>query len=132
MTGQTLFEQPPDLARFDGPEPEAERLRGQIKLVWMLMSDGKWRTIGQMRKTLLLCNVPENSIQAQLRNLRKERFGAFLVERRRTAEGLYEYRVGAKGEGIPQHARCNNCETLEARIVELEAQLVRQASRVPL
>jgi len=127
---RTLFEQPPDPARFDGPEIDSERLSGQIWRVWSLMSDHQWRTVDYIAYEVA---APPNSVQAQLRNLRKARFGAYLVERRRQGEsGLYEYRVGAKGEGTPQHARCGHCEVLEARIEELEALLVRQASRKPL
>lgn len=33
------------------------------------------------------------SISAQLRNLRKPRFGGYTVERRRVSAGYYEYRV---------------------------------------
>ena len=127
MSGPTLFEQPPDLARFDGPEPDDPRLTGQLLRVWSFMSDHRWQTVNFIAHSL---GIPQNSVQAQLRNLRKARFGSYLVERRKRGEsGLYEYRVGNKGEGVPQHARFNHCETLEARIEELESLLVRQASR---
>jgi len=118
----TLFEQPPDDARFDGPEPDAPRLTGQLLRTWTVMSDHKWRTTAEIAA---VTRDPATSIQAQLRHLRKERFGAYLVEcRRRNEKGRWEYRVGEKGEGIPKHSRCSNCEVLEAEIVRLEGLLV--------
>lgn len=84
---------------FDGadytPSEDYKRLNSQLKDIYKFMSDGEWRTV---EKIVQGTNYPANSVQAQLRNLRKERFGAYLVERRRvTTSGLYEYRVGEKG-----------------------------------
>ena len=125
----TLFDQPPDVARFDGPEPDEPRLTGQIERVWNVarnrVSNGGWFTVDYIVQRT---GFPANSVQAQLRNLRKARFGAYLVERRRSAEGLYEYRVGNKGEGIPQHSRCNHCEVLEAEIERLQGLLASRMS----
>ena len=116
----TLFEQPPNDARFDGPEPDAPRLTGQLLRTWTVMSDHKWRTTTEISQ---ITRDPTTSNQAQLRHLRKERFGAYLVECRKRGN-RYEYRVGEKGEGIPKHSRCSNCEVLEAEIVRLEGLLV--------
>ena len=116
----TLFEQPPDNAHFDGPEPDAPRLTGQLLRTWEVMCDHKWRTTTEISQ---ITRDPTTSIQAQLRHLRKERFGAYLVECRKRGN-RYEYRVGEKGEGIPKHSRCSSCEVLEAEIVRLEGLLV--------
>jgi hypothetical protein len=98
---------------FDGVDythsKDYERLSGQLKEIYGLMSDGQWRTVEKIEKST---GYPANSIQAQLRNLRKERFGAYLVERRRITEsGLYEYRVGEKGASPKKNNSgcCKNC-----------------------
>ena len=110
----TLFDDPPNEARFDGPEPDAQRLTGQILRTWKVMSDHKWRTVKEIAQ---ITRDPENSVQAQLRHLRKLNFGAYLVDRRKRSEkGLYEYRVGMKGEGTPQHQQCESCEVLRGRL----------------
>jgi len=84
-----------DELRFDGSDYNAEldrvRLTGQLKEIYAIMRDGQWRTVGLIADRT---GYPENSIQAQLRNLRKDRFGGYFVEKRRiTPNGLYEYRV---------------------------------------
>lgn len=80
--------------RFDGPEyiPHVDdfRLTGQLNRVWTIMRDQKWRTLGELAK---LSGDPESSISAQLRHLRKDRFGKHTVEKRRRSPGLFEYRV---------------------------------------
>jgi hypothetical protein len=92
-------------ARFDGsdysPDLDDHRLVGQIRRVHEAMADGRWRTVGEIAS---ITGDPEPSISAQLRHLRKPRFGAYLVEKRSRGEresGLFEYRVGAKGAGEP-------------------------------
>ena len=82
---------------FDGPayQPEHDhaRLTGQILRVWDLMRDGYWRTLQEIADRT---GDPPASISAQLRHLRKERFGLHTVERRSRgdrASGLWEYRV---------------------------------------
>jgi hypothetical protein len=58
------------------------------------MRDGRWRTLEEIHKTTL--GEPVASISAQLRHLRKPRFGSYRVERRHRGDpgsGLYEYRV---------------------------------------
>jgi hypothetical protein len=82
---------------FNGPEyipdRDHERLTGQIKRVFDLMCDSKWRTLDEIASTT---GDPPASISAQLRHLRKERFGGHTVGRRARAgnrSGLYEYRL---------------------------------------
>jgi hypothetical protein len=55
-----------------------------------LMVDGQWRSLGQIEN---VTGHPQASISAQLRHLRKKRFGSHVVERRHMGKGLYEYRV---------------------------------------
>ena len=129
MSENTLFDVPPAPPsrneHFDGADYDEEldevRLTGQLLDVWKVavnrVSNGGWFTVDYICQRT---GYPANSVQAQLRNLRKPRFGSYLVERRRVAEsGLYEYRVGDKGAGSPQKASCANCARLERIIVEL-------------
>jgi len=85
----------PDDQRFNGadyePERDDARLKGQILRVFDLMKDGAWRTLDEIAKET---GDPPASISAQLRHLRKPRFGGHTVERRYCGRGLYKYRVG--------------------------------------
>jgi hypothetical protein len=84
----------PQKPRFDGPAydhaRDSARLTAQQQRIFELMKDGKWRTI---RHIALEVNAPENSVSAQLRHLRKPRFGSHTVERRHEGGGLYSYRL---------------------------------------
>lgn len=62
------------------------------------MADGQWRTFAEIHA---LTGDGEASISAQLRNLRKNRFGAHQVERRSRGDrsrGLWEYRLVPFGD----------------------------------
>lgn len=80
--------------RFDGaeymPTRDDARLTGQLLRVWGAMKDGHWRTLEQIAK---LTGDPQASVSAQLRHLRKPRFGGHQVEKRYLGRGLYEYRL---------------------------------------
>lgn len=106
MPQETLFEMGwPDLPqkmRFDGadykPSRDDPRLSGQIRRIYDLMLDGQWRTLAEIAATT---GDPEASVSAQLRHLRKKRFGAHTVERQHRGDksrGLYEYRLTVRGE----------------------------------
>lgn len=84
---------------FDGPTYDAEtdeaRLTGLLEQVFELMKDRKFRTLQEIKKQLC-CNAGEASISARLRDLRKPRFGAHTVNRRRRGEasaGVFEYQL---------------------------------------
>lgn len=84
-------------ATFDGsnyiPRFDDKRLRGQLKRVWDCMKDERWRTLAEIE---VITNDPQASISAQLRHLRKERFGShFISKRSRGAResGLFEYQL---------------------------------------
>lgn len=85
-------------AYFDGetidPDLDNSRLGVQFAAVRALMLDGQWRTLADISA---LAHAPEASVSARLRDLRKPRFGAKTVERRRRGEGLWEYRLVAEG-----------------------------------
>lgn len=79
---------------FNGPayDPARDnaRLSGQIRRVYDAMSDREWRTLSMIA---LLTGDPEASVSAQLRHLRKARFGGHTVNRRHVARGLFEYQL---------------------------------------
>lgn len=89
-----VMEEPDFDAHFNGddyqPERDKERLRGQILRVWSEIKDGRWRTL---RSIADATGDPEASVSAQLRHLRKPRFGSNEIEKRYVRNGLYEYRL---------------------------------------
>ena len=81
-------------ARFDGDdyvhERDHARLAGQILRVYECMIDANWRTLREIEEST---GDPQPSISAQLRHLRKLKFGAHTVDRRYLGNGLYQYRL---------------------------------------
>ena len=81
--------------RFNGPEyvPARDdvRLTGQIKRVFGVMKNSDWITVAEISD---ITGDPQTSISAQIRHLRKERFGGFdIPARRRNDSSLYEYKL---------------------------------------
>lgn len=70
-----------------------DRLNQQMKDVWRVVGDHRWRTLRQIAEG---SGHPEASVSARLRDLRKRKFGAHVVERERdtATPGLFWYRVG--------------------------------------
>ena len=87
MTSQPLLD-------FDGDtyEPARDRVRltGQSKRVFICMRNTGWWSLAQLSYH---CMFPEASISARIRDFRKDKFGGHTVERRRTDNGLFEYRL---------------------------------------
>lgn len=71
-------------------ERDEARLKAQVIRVKRLMSDGRWRTLGQIEADT---GDPQASVSARLRDLRKPKFGGHLVERRYDGHGLWAYRL---------------------------------------
>lgn len=89
------------MPRFNGavyePKHDDVRLTGQLERIFSLMKDGSWRTLYEISE---FTGDPEASISAQLRHLRKARFGSHTVEKQPRGEraiGLYEYRLIVNG-----------------------------------
>jgi DNA-binding transcriptional regulator GbsR (MarR family) len=87
-------------SRFNGPvyDPAADkdRLTRQIGRIYQCMIDGRWRTLEEISQ---ITGDGESSISAQLRHLRKPKFGAYKVFRRPRGDrkhGLFEYSVAPK------------------------------------
>lgn len=79
---------------FDGSdykhERDSARLSGQLLRIWDAMRNGQWRTLDEIAS---MTRTPHSSASAQLRNLRKEKFGSHTIEKRYTDDGLYLYRL---------------------------------------
>lgn len=85
------------LPHFNGsdyvPALDHPRLSLQHERIRDLMLDGKWRSLDEIAAAT---GDPAASISAQLRHLRKPRFGGWKVEKRSRADrarGLFEYRL---------------------------------------
>jgi len=75
------------------PSLDQKRLTGQLKRIYNVMIDGEYRSL---REIATLAEAPEASVSANLRNLRKEQFGSYTVNKRRRGEpknGLFEYQL---------------------------------------
>jgi uncharacterized protein YfaT (DUF1175 family) len=79
---------------FDGdtyePERDADRLGAQMRRVAEVMRNGKWMTLAGIAEAT---NDPEASVSARLRDLRKKRNGAHVIEREYVMRGLFRYRM---------------------------------------
>lgn len=85
---------------FDGETYKAlfdrKRLMTCQKAVQEIMSDGKWTTLAVLRRDLLdLYSImaSEAGISARIRDLRKPKCGRMIVESKRLAKGLWQYRM---------------------------------------
>ncbi len=85
--------------RFNGPAydhaVDSPRLGKQHERIRELMRDGSWRTLHEIADAT---GDPAASVSAQLRHLRKPRFGAYTVDKRARGDravGLFEYRVSS-------------------------------------
>ena len=80
--------------RFDGQtynhERDHDRLAGQLGRVKDVMADGQWRTLWGIAE---LTSDPESSVSARLRDLRKPKFGGYIIERKYWKAGLWQYRM---------------------------------------
>ncbi len=97
MSAEPHFSVPHQRRRYDGPEylPGADnvRLDSQIGRIWRAMRAGAWLTLDEIHQ---ITGDPHASISAQLRHLRKPRFGAYIIDKRARGDrshGLFEYRL---------------------------------------
>lgn len=79
---------------FDGdtylPLWDRKRLTSLLERVRAALSDGCWHSLAH------LCEVTGGtsaSVSARVRDLRKDKFGGFDIERRRMRNGVHEYRM---------------------------------------
>lgn len=85
--------------RFDGYtfdiRRDGWRLTRQLTRVRAVMSDNNWHTLDEIHR-LTGGKDSTAAISARLRDLRKERFGGYTVEREYVANGVWKYRVLVK------------------------------------
>ena len=85
--------------RFDGSDYVQERdnyrLGTQLAKIYNLMKDGQFRTLSQIEQ---VTGEPQASISAQLRHLRKPRFGGHSVNKKHQGQGLYKYQLILKNK----------------------------------
>lgn len=98
LLGDTPLPMPTPHRAFDGAtynsDFDYERLSGQLKAVYDLMRDGKWRTLPMIAKAV---EGSPQAVSARLRDLRKRKYGSLKVERSHVGNGVWEYRVGGRG-----------------------------------
>jgi hypothetical protein len=87
---------------FDGetydPTKDHKRLTKQLGRVQQAVSDGRWYTLSELSS---ITGDPEGSISARLRDLRKEKFGAFDIRKqRRGNQFAYSCRGKQASEGL--------------------------------
>lgn len=91
-----------DTMRFNGvdyqPPRDNPRLTRQYTRVFNYMKDGRWRTLRAIAETT---NDPEASVSAQLRHMRKPRFGGHTVNKEYVSGGLYSYQLVVRQRGDP-------------------------------
>ena len=80
------------------PAVDHDRLSKQMgRVLEYMLHSQKWKTLPEICGDLFYIHetyFPEASVSAQLRHLRKQRFGGYIVEKRRLRlSGLWEYRV---------------------------------------
>lgn len=77
-------------------ENDTERLTTQLDAVKQVMADGAWRNLERIAEVVFLLTgkkATEASVSARLRDLRKDKFGGYTVERKSAGNGLFLYRV---------------------------------------
>ena len=72
------------------PNRDDKRLTGQLLRIYEVMRDGRWRSLAEIEQAT---GDPQASISAQLRHLKKQRFGSHIIEKRYIKNGLYKYRL---------------------------------------
>jgi hypothetical protein len=90
-----LFKEAKDPVYFDGvtydPKFDRDRLEKQLGRVYTAMAECPgWMTLQEIS---VKTGDPEASVSARIRDLRKDRFGGYNVERRRRTVGEWEYHL---------------------------------------
>lgn len=78
------------------PERDMDRLNSLRERVLSYMLRHGWVTLDELVKA---CGGTTASASAKLRDARKLRFGAWIVERRHVTGGLYEYKISSQNKG---------------------------------
>lgn len=80
--------------RFDGRtyvhSRDGERLAKQLETVKAIMLDGEPHTLAELAEK---AHASTASVSARIRDLRKERFGGYQIDRDYLHDGVWEYRM---------------------------------------
>jgi hypothetical protein len=79
--------------RIDGPDvlpADQIRLSLHLEKVKQLMSGGEWWTLPEIARAV---GCKEQSASSRVRDLKKVKFGAHQIEKRRIADGVWQYRL---------------------------------------
>lgn len=104
--------------RFNGPvyehEKDSERLTKQHLRIMNVMKDQTWRSLPEISD---ITGDPPASVSAQLRHLRKQRFGHHTVNKRHRTQGLWEYQLilNDKPEEEPSEALLDQTSFISER-----------------
>lgn len=71
-------------------EQRAEKLTGDLRRIYDIMCDGKAHLVSDIASRL---NLPECSVSAQIRHLRKPKFGGYTIKRISLTKGLSAYQL---------------------------------------
>lgn len=80
------------------PHLDDQRLQGQIKRVRDALIDGRYRTLREIHE---ITGDGEASISAQIRHLRKQHHGGYVIDRRIRGDrvnGLFEYAITGQAQ----------------------------------
>jgi len=86
------------MATFEGATYDEvldkDRLLTQLDKIYEAIKDGNWYSLAQLAS---MTGAPEASVSAQLRNLRKQKHGGHIIDRRRVYN-FYEYSLVGQNE----------------------------------
>jgi hypothetical protein len=71
-------------------ECQPENHVAQLKQVFHVMSDGDWHTKFEISKKFL---IEVSSVASRIRDLRLEKYGGYIIERKLYTKGIYQYRL---------------------------------------
>lgn len=95
---------------FDGSDyndkRDRKRLTGQCKRVYKTMETGRWLTLDDIAAE---AKAPQASVSAQIRHLRKPKFGSHIIDKRHNNNGLFEYRLRPREERQMDRLKCAIC-----------------------
>ena len=110
-------------AKFDGDDyqhdRDFDRLKGQILDIYQVIRNGHWYTLSGLAK---ITKHPEASISAQLRNLRKPKFGGYTILSEHIGHGLYKYKLDLTAEKItyvpPVKSKENSADEMDKAVLK--------------
>ena len=94
MTQQSYFD-----GRTFNVADDGQRLTRQLDLVQRCLQDGQWWTLTALAA---VTGGSEAGVSARIRDLKKPRFGGYVIEKERVSGGLWRYRI----------ARCPYCGSI--------------------